>query len=65
MDELRMDDFLGSDEFFRQFKKEWKKYNSDINNAIELVQIIDQDEKLRLAKEEETNAALGSFGALI
>ncbi len=58
-------DFLESDEFCRQFKKEWENYNKDIHNAIELIKIIDDDEKMRLAKEEETNAALASFGAFI
>lgn len=65
MNELQMENFLESDEFYRQFRKEWKKYNNDIHNAMELVQLIDKDEKLRLAKEEETNAALGSFGAFM
>lgn len=59
------ENFLLSDEFCRQFEKEWKRYNSDINNAIELVQRIEDDEKERLSKGEESYEVLGSFGAFI
>lgn len=65
MENREMTKFLLSDDFCRQFEKEWKKYNSDVNNALELVQIIEDDEKERLSKGEESYEALGSFGTFI
>lgn len=65
MESREMANFLLSDEFCRQFDKEWKKYNSDVNNALELVQILEDDEKERLSKGEESHEALGTFGTFI
>lgn len=65
MESRGMADFLLSDDFCRQFEKEWKKYNSDVNNALELVQIIENEEKERLSKGEESYDALGTFGTFI
>lgn len=46
------ENFLLSDEFCRQFDKEWKRYNNDINNSIELVQKLERDEREKISKEE-------------
>lgn len=57
--------FLLSDDFCKQFEKEWKKYNSDVNNALELVQIIEDDEKEKISKGEESYESLRTFGTFI
>lgn len=61
MENREMTKFLLSDDFCRQFEKEWKKYNSDVNNALELVQIIEDNEKERFSKGEELYDAVMTF----
>ena len=58
-------EFLFSDEFCRQYEREWKKYNSDVDAAIELVKTIEDAERTRVSKEEGAYEALGNFGAFI
>ncbi|MBD5505807.1 MAG: hypothetical protein HDR09_19215 [Lachnospiraceae bacterium] len=61
MENHEMTKFLLSDDFCRQFEREWKKYNSDVNNALELVRIIEDNEKERLSKGEEPYDAVMTF----
>ena len=61
MENHEMTQFLLSDDFCRQFEREWKKYNSDVNNALELVQIIEDNEKERLSIGAEPYDAVMTF----
>ncbi len=56
---------LFSEEFYKQFRKDLKKYNSDVDGAIELTREIDEDEKERLIREEKGYEVLEKFGAFV
>lgn len=57
--------FLLSDDFNKQFEKQFERYNRDIENAIALTKLIESDEKARLSNAEKEYNALENFGAFI